>query len=321
MTELDQVIAAARHADADAAERWFRLLCDPGRDGDGGAADTVAALRELDAPAAEMLELALGGLADPGQALREVRDLGPDAALARYDELLDMGPGAEAQETAEDPAAWNAFLAEKGPYWDGTEESWPQFRDWFAYEAGQAGVPGFAAAFLQYAQDAGDRAGVFAEYGLQRPGAGTGDLAEPGGAAEDPAAWNAFLAEKGPYWDGTEENWPQFRDQFAYDARENGVGRSAEDFLAFAEQQGKHEVFAQYGVPISGPGEPPGSTPGSGAADAGELMQALDADILAPALAEAMSRPELMTLGEDRLRQMLAQVITEQLARRAAQHS
>jgi hypothetical protein len=250
MAELDEVIAAARHADAGAAERWFRLLCDPDRDGDGGAAGTVAALREHDPPAAEALELALAGLTEPGQVLREVRDLGPDAALARYYELLgadaDAGPGAGAREVAEDPAAWNAFLAENGPYWDGTEDNWPAFRDWFAYQAGQAGVPHSAGAFLDYAESTGDKAAAFAEYGIPLPAAGAQE------AAEDPAAWNAFLAENGRYWDGTEENWPAFRDWFAYQAAAAGVPQSAGGFLDYAESSGdKADVFAAYGVPLA----------------------------------------------------------------------
>jgi hypothetical protein len=246
MTELDQVIAATQHADADAAERWFRLLCDKGGDGERSPADTVAALRELDAPAAEMLTLALAGLADPGQALREVRDLGPDAALARYDELMFAGSSAGPEDAAEDLAAWNAFLAENAPYWDGTEENWAQFRDWFAYQAAAAGVPDSAAAFLRYVEDAGDKAAALADHGIYLTGAGAQE------GAEDPAAWDAFLAENGPYWDGTEENWPSFRDWFAYQAAAAAVPHSAGAFLDYAESTGdKAGVFAAYGVPLA----------------------------------------------------------------------
>jgi hypothetical protein len=74
--------------------------------------------------------------------------------------------------------------------------------------------------------------------------------------------------------------------------------------------------------PVTGRGEPPGGTPGSGGADAGELMLALNADVLAPALADVTrAAPELIAaLGEDRLREILAEVTAEQLARRAARH-
>ena len=157
MTELDEVIGAVRHADTDAAERWFRVLCDPAR-----AEHVVAELHDHDPNAAESLAYILTTLAAPDETLRAMRDLGADAALARYYALL----GAEPSDTDEDLTAWQAFLAEKGPYWDGAEENWQAFRDWFAYEAATAGVPHSAVSFLDYAESTGDKPAAFAAYGI-----------------------------------------------------------------------------------------------------------------------------------------------------------
>lgn len=67
-----------------------------------------------------------------------------------------------------DESVWLAFLAENGPAWNGTEEAWQPFREWFAYLAGERGVHQPANALLDYLDPmpAEDRIGALAQYGV-----------------------------------------------------------------------------------------------------------------------------------------------------------
>jgi hypothetical protein len=69
--------------------------------------------------------------------------------------------------------------------------------------------------------------------------------------------WNAFLAENGPRWNGTDQAWGPFKEWFLYTAAEHGVTQPAESFLAYVDaQQNKASVFAQYGVTIAAAPDP-----------------------------------------------------------------
>jgi len=168
MDTLDTLLAADRYL---YSEDFLAAVC---ADYEAGAAngetpdvfETLGLLKDRD-PAAESLELALREIADPAAALAELCAYGPAAAAARHLELVEAAQaGGEPAGTDEDEDAWNAYLAQNGPAWDGAEESWPGFRDWFVYYADEAGVSRTAAAFLAYADQAADKRGVFAEYGV-----------------------------------------------------------------------------------------------------------------------------------------------------------
>lgn len=132
------------------------------------------------------------------------------------------------------------------------------------------------------------------------------------GPSEDPEAWNRYLAQNGPRWDGAEASWQQFRDWFVYDAAANGVGESAQGFIALAERGDKRSVFTDYGVTL-----PTAATPGTGDAPADRLLHRLHHEVMEPALANALNtNPELASLGEDRLRELLAEVTADHLDRR-----
>ncbi len=86
----------------------------------------------------------------------------------------------------EDVAAWNGYLTQNGPAWDGAEESWQSFRDWFAYHAAAAGIGCSAEAFLAYAEAGPDKVAIFAEYGIALDAAaGESDATGPDGPDED----------------------------------------------------------------------------------------------------------------------------------------
>jgi hypothetical protein len=71
-------------------------------------------------------------------------------------------------QTGYDEQAWQAYLAQNGTQWDGTEESWEQFRQWFAYYASEQGLSAPATKFLDYLtpQPAAERIATFAQYGV-----------------------------------------------------------------------------------------------------------------------------------------------------------
>jgi hypothetical protein len=167
-------------------------------------------LRELelsDASQHPVVELLLQRLDESPEEERN-RILGSDELNSMaYQLAQEHGAGQEAAggEAAYDEAApydeqaWQAYLAENGPLWDGTEDSWEQFRDWFAYDAGQHGLSTPAAALLDYLtpQPAADRIATFAQYGVTITApeqAAWADEAAPAPAEEEPAA----QAQAGP---------------------------------------------------------------------------------------------------------------------------
>ena len=137
------------------------------------------------------------------------------------------------------------------------------------------------------------------------------DAASPATAQnDDPDAWNSYLAQNGPRWDGTEASWGQFRDWFLYDAAEHHVGTSAQGFIALAESGDKRTVFATYGVTL-----PAAASPETGGAE--DLLHRLRHHVMEPALAQILAdHPELAELGEDRLRELLAEVTADHIESR-----
>ena len=71
-------------------------------------------------------------------------------------------------ESGYDEQAWGTYLSENGPAWDGTEQSWEQYTQWFLYYAEERGVKAPATALIDYltAQPATERISTFAQYGV-----------------------------------------------------------------------------------------------------------------------------------------------------------
>lgn len=91
------------------------------------------------------------------------------------DEIDRLGYGLAQQhgteaidDAAYDDAAWQTFLVQYGAQWDGTEDSWQPFREWFLYYAQEQGVHGPATGLLSYldGQRAEDRVAALAQYGV-----------------------------------------------------------------------------------------------------------------------------------------------------------
>lgn len=182
------------------------------------------------------------------ELFRAAKDTGASTLAA---ELRGMAAEAapEVDDTAYDEGEWAAFLQEYGPSWDGQEENWSGFVDYFLFYAAERGVAAPARSFVEYAADSGDRVGFFAGYGVA-----IATAAEPE-AEPDPEVWAAFLAEFGPSWDGTEEAWETFTPYFLFYADERGVRSFADAFLehAPATTPERIEYFANYGIVIATP--------------------------------------------------------------------
>jgi len=90
-------------------------------------------------------------------------------AQALPERQQNQGPPAPAY----DEQAWQRFLATNGGQWDGTEQSWPTFREWFAYHANEQHVGQPAEALLRYLDpmSVADRISTFGQYGvvIQQP--------------------------------------------------------------------------------------------------------------------------------------------------------
>lgn len=168
-------------------ERVSQVASDNGLDTDGlmealVAQDTV----ELQTAVAAVV---WPDSADDGQATET------DAATAEavddsHATETDAGPA----EPVEDENAWNAYLLANGPSWDGTEENWAAFVEWFVYHADEQGVGAFARTFCDYAA-ANGASGVFAQYGVALAGA------EPAAAEQarhEPASEEQGLSETEP---------------------------------------------------------------------------------------------------------------------------
>jgi len=180
-------------------------------------------------------------------------------AIALQHAVPGEGAGAQrggAAAPAYDEQAWQAFLTQNGPQWDGTDASWEQFRQWFAYHAGQQGLGGPATALLGYldTQPAAERITTFAQYGVTIAAPQTAVGGD--GSGYDEQAWQAYLTQNGPQWDGTDACWDQFRQWFAYHAGQQGLGGPATALLGYLATQPAAEritTFAQYGVTIAAP--------------------------------------------------------------------
>jgi hypothetical protein len=104
-----------------------------------------------------------------------------EALVTSYQTLLPIDSESDEAEAEQgDDSAWYAFLAENGPRWDGSEDSWQRFQQWFLYYAEQARVGTQARAFTDYVDGSPDKRAVFAQYGVTIV-----DAAQPEAASED----------------------------------------------------------------------------------------------------------------------------------------
>jgi hypothetical protein len=105
---------------------------------------------------------------------------GAEELVSTYRGLSAQSAGAEQAADAYDPKSWDTFIAENGPHWDGTTETWEPFKEWFSYQADQAGLTTPAASFIAYADGQADKIAVFSEYGVTIAAPRDGHVVIPG---------------------------------------------------------------------------------------------------------------------------------------------
>lgn len=223
-------------------ERWFELVCrthGEAEDWQRYASALVAGALSagLNSETAELFVLAMGTY-DPAPLETVGRMCELAHELPMLYEQLAIADTAQEPSGEYDEAEWNAFLAERGPYWNGDDAAWPEFRTWFGYEAEQAGLGVPATAFVSYAESQPDRRAVFTEYGIAMPT-----------SARTDQEWNPFLTEHAPYWNGADASWEAFTTWFQYEAEQRGLAEPARAFLAHAEPN-RRGVFAEYGITV-----------------------------------------------------------------------
>jgi hypothetical protein len=74
----------------------------------------------------------------------------------------------DASTPAYDESAWQAYLTESGQAWNGTGQTWEQFRQWFVFHATERGLEDPATRLLDYLgqQAVTERISTLARYGV-----------------------------------------------------------------------------------------------------------------------------------------------------------
>jgi hypothetical protein len=76
------------------------------------------------------------------------------------------GQGGGQTPTQEQAGGFNDFLQQTGSTFNGDDNYWPTWRDWFLGEANQRGFSEQANAFATACDNANDKRAVFAQYGV-----------------------------------------------------------------------------------------------------------------------------------------------------------
>ncbi|GAB1640080.1 hypothetical protein [Krasilnikovia sp. MM14-A1259] len=95
-------------------------------------------------------------------------------------------PAATGAAGGYDEAAWHAFAIASLPYWNGTNEGWAPFAQWFAHHGAAQGLGAPATGFIEHAEpmSVDQRVALFAQYGVAVPvGAGASGAADGDQAA------------------------------------------------------------------------------------------------------------------------------------------
>jgi hypothetical protein len=162
------VLTAVPLNDYSVAQQWFRLLCETYADDPPDTWDTYVATLADRAPEVATVqafaEYVTAYVPDPLDALRALTEYG-DTLADHYFAVTQRAEETQ-QDTAYDEADWNAFLAENGPLWAGTEDTWSPWREWFAYTATERGLTEPATAFLTWLDTQPDKVAAFAAYGV-----------------------------------------------------------------------------------------------------------------------------------------------------------
>jgi hypothetical protein len=101
------------------------------------------------------------------------------AAFAEHGVTIERPPAPEDPGPSYDEREWARFQVECGSAWDGTERTWPAFREWFLRCATQQDVGVPAIAFIDYVETQPDKVTVFELYEIPIAGPQPGSLTQP----------------------------------------------------------------------------------------------------------------------------------------------
>lgn len=159
---LTVVLTAVPLADHTEARQWFQTLGDAFDDQPETWDAYVAALTaRVPGKAEDFAAYVSSAVPDPLDRVRELLDHGDTLPDWYFATVQQEDPAAPYDE-----AAWQAFLAENGPLWAGTEDTWQPWREWFAYTAAEQGLDEPATGFLTWLDAQEDKIAGFAAYGV-----------------------------------------------------------------------------------------------------------------------------------------------------------
>lgn len=208
---MDQNVTAAIGAVSvpdNQVDNWCAAICSAYArvDGEGNAGDwtTLSAALTTDLTAAgfttetQSFTDHLDDDSAPADTVAAMAALGATGLAAAYRTPADPVPAPAAASDAQDtydPQAWEKFLAQNGPRWNGTDDAWAQFTTWFRYEADQAGVTAAASGFLDWVGAQADKIAAFGQYGVQinAPAAVPDTSSYPTLTVGDEGDWVAYL--------------------------------------------------------------------------------------------------------------------------------
>ena len=340
--EAVAAVGAVWHVDLNAAELWFATIREEWaaqaeddtaptwNDFKRGLAERAPAAGIPNETVEGFVEYVEANLSAPMDVLTELAAPDLEREVLEHYEAAVQQAGA-AQDAPAEPAghaAWAAYLEQWQGGWDGTPDSFAEFKESFTYHAVEAGVESAAVELVDFAESVDDAAAALEPYGLVAQEA----AAEP----VDEAAWAAYLEQWQGGWDGSPDSFAEFKESFTYYAAEAGVETSAAELIALAETADDPAgAMAEYGLvatatassseprePVVGPAETDQET--SASEPAAETAEANPQEIvdneLLPALADALREvPEAAAeLTDEELREILMEVLNEQMTEPAA---
>lgn len=176
-------ITAVSLADDSTAQRWFDTVCASyqaldQRDWDSftSALTNLASSAGVDPQTVEQFVQQMSSIdSTPLDTVGRLVDLGSELPTL-YQQLTAPTSGRQGQSaqdgqaatpTGYDEGVWQSFLSQNGPYWNGEDTAWDQFRTWFLYQADQQQLTEPAAGFIAYVEGQQDKRSAFAQYGIQ----------------------------------------------------------------------------------------------------------------------------------------------------------
>jgi hypothetical protein len=106
---------------------------------------------------------------DPGEIVAAFGESDPNELSAYYEQVAGARQGGEGDGSPEqefDQAAWEQLLGQASAWWDGAEETWQQFVDYFVYQGTELGIAQAAQDLVDFVVNSGDKVEALRQYGV-----------------------------------------------------------------------------------------------------------------------------------------------------------